>query len=115
MGEEKLSDYLTYRGKCKIMSEAAIEKDPTLTLVRGHYYCPIWGEQPHWWTIRQDGSVYDPTKLQFPSAGTGEYIPFNGMVTCSECGKEIPEKEASFDSNYCFCSYTCHGRFVGVF
>jgi hypothetical protein len=36
------------------------------------------------------------------------------MVQCSECGKEMKEEEASYESNYCFCSYECHGRFVGV-
>jgi hypothetical protein len=34
------SDYLKYRGKCKPMCEDAIQKDPTLTLVRGNYVDP---------------------------------------------------------------------------
>lgn len=112
---DEMTDYLKYRGKCKEMSEELVAKDPTLTLVRGHYLCPFWGEQPHWWTEKTDGTIVDPTKLQFPSKGLGEYIPFNGMVICAECGKEIHESKADFASNYAFCSYTCHGRFVGVF
>jgi len=40
------------------------------------------------WTTQEDGSVYDPTKLQFPSEGFGEYVPFDGTVTCSECGRK---------------------------
>jgi hypothetical protein len=108
-------DYSKYRGKCKEMSEAAVAEDPTLTLVRGHYYCPIWGEQPHWWAKAPDGKIVDPTKDQFPSKGIGEYVEFNGRVKCSECGKDMAEEEASYESNYCFCSYECHGRFVGVF
>lgn len=107
-------DYLRCRGKCKEMSEAAVAADPTLTLVRGHYFCPAWGMQPHWWTVRPDGTVYDPTALQFPSKGAGIYVPFNGMVSCAECGKELLEEEADIEGNYAFCSYTCHGRFVGV-
>lgn len=109
-------DYYTlYRGKCKEFCDKAIIKDPTLTLVRGHYYCPIWNSlEQHWWTIRSDGSIYDPTKLQFPSSGLGEYIPFSGIYECSQCGKELKEEEAQFDSNYVFCSYACHGRFVGL-
>ena len=107
--------YLTYRGKCKEMSEAAVAVDPTLTLVRGHYVCPFWGEQAHWWCKRRDGSIVDPSKDQFPSKGHGAHLEFDGMVQCSECGKQMREEEADYESNYCFCSYECHGRFVGVF
>lgn len=108
------SDYAKYRGKCKEMCEAACTIDSTLTLVRGHYYCPFWGEQPHWWTVRPDGTIFDPTKDQFPSKGNGEYIPFDGILHCAECGKEMMEEGADIEGNYAFCSYLCHGRFVGV-
>lgn len=51
--EAEQSDYLKFRGKCKELSEEACRKDSTLTLVRGHYFCPFWNtEEPHWWTIR---------------------------------------------------------------
>lgn len=107
--------YLKFRGKCKELSEAAAAADPSLTLVRGHYWCPIWNSnEPHWWTVRADGSIYDPTADQFPSKGHGTYTPFNGIVPCSECGKEMTENEATFVSNYAFCSDRCYGRFVGV-
>ena len=107
-------DYLKYRGKCREMSEALVATDSTLTLVRGHYHCPIWGEQPHWWCKRSDGTIVDPTKNQFPSRGIGEYVEFNGIIECANCGKEIKEEDADIDGNYAFCSYQCHGRFVGV-
>lgn len=108
-------DYDKYRGKCKVMSEALVAADPTLTLVRGHYICHLWGEQAHWWTKKPDGTIVDPTKDQFPSRGAGEYIEFDGVIECSNCGKEMREEEADFESNYAFCSYRCHGQFVGVF
>jgi hypothetical protein len=107
-------DYARYRGKCKEMSEALVADDPTLTLVRGHYICPFWGDQAHWWTKRSDGTIVDPTKNQFPSKGLGDYVEFDGMVECANCGKAVAEGEASFESNYAFCGYRCHGRFVGV-
>jgi len=107
-------DYTKYRGKCKEMSEALVAADQSLTLVRGHYYCPAWGEQPHWWTKKPDGTIVDPTKNQFPSKGAGTYIEFNGIIPCSNCGKGISEDEADIDGRYAFCSYECHGRFVGV-
>jgi hypothetical protein len=110
-----MSDYEKYRGKCKEMSEALVASDVTLTLVRGYYHCPIWGEQAHWWAKKPDGTIIDPSKDQFPSRGIGEYVEFDGTVECAECGKVIPEEEADIEGNYAFCSYRCHGRFVGVF
>ncbi len=108
--------YKRYRGQCHRLAVKACELDPTLTLVRGHYWCPFWNtEEPHWWTQRQGGTVYDPARLQFPSRGSGEYTPFNGMVSCAECGKEVAEENADIDGNYAFCSHICHGRFVGVY
>ena len=107
--------YLKYRGKCKEMSEALVAADPSLTLCRGHYHCPMWGEQAHWWCKKQDGTIIDPTKDQFPSRGAGEYVEFDGTVECSNCGKKMREDEAEYESRYAFCSYECHGKFVGVF
>lgn len=116
MTEEHVSSHTKYRGKCKQFCEAAIASDPTLKLVRGHYYCPIWNsDEAHWWTVRPDGTIYDPTKAQFPSAGLGIYTPFSGLVNCAQCGKELPEELARLEGNYAFCSYSCHGKFVGVF
>jgi hypothetical protein len=108
--------YKKFRGKCRQYCDDALKADPSLTLVRGHYFCPIWNtEEAHWWTTRPDGSIFDPTAEQFPSKGAGIYTPFNGMVSCAECGKEIPESEADIEGNYAFCSNRCHGRFVGVY
>jgi hypothetical protein len=109
------NDYIKYRGKCKEYCEELISKDQSLTLVRGYYYDISWGEQQHWWCKKTDGTIVDPTKDQFPSKGNGEYVEFDGNVTCAECGKEIPEEEADIDGRYAFCSYTCHSRFVGIF
>lgn len=108
-------DYSKFRGKCKEYSQELVDNDPSLTLVRGYYFCPIWrNEEPHWWVKDANGNIIDPTKAQFPSNGYGIYEEFDGYVNCSNCGKELKEDEASFESNYCFCSYSCHGQFVGV-
>ena len=109
------SEYMQYRGKCKKMSEALIEEDPTLRLVRGHYYCPVWGtEEPHWWCEKPDGTVVDPTALQFGSKGAGTYTEFDGIFSCEECGKKIKEEDVIIMGNYAVCSDSCACRLVGV-
>jgi len=114
--DEAASNYQKYRGKCKEMSEALVAANPKLRLVRGHYFCPLWASnEQHWWCVDENGTIHDPTKLQFPSAGNGIYEEFDGIVECSNCGKEMREEEASFASNYAFCSNRCHGQFVGVY
>jgi hypothetical protein len=48
--EEIQKDYIEFRGRCKELSEKAVAADPSLTLVRGYYFCPIWCiEEQHWW------------------------------------------------------------------
>ena len=114
-----MTDYQMFRGKCKELSEQAALNDSTLKLVRGHYYCPMWNkDEAHWWTKRQDGTIYDPSKDQFPSKGMGIYKEFNGIVECAECGKDIEEKDINQEyaqGRYVCCSYNCFGKLVGVF
>lgn len=108
------TDYLKYRGKCKKFVEELIEKDPTLRKVRGYYHCPIWGEQEHWWCEKPDGTIVDPTKDQFPSRGLGQYVEFNGICICAECGTSVPEEKAHMAGPYPTCSSKCAMRLVGL-
>ena len=108
------SDYIQYRGKCLEMSQAAVAADPTLTLVRGYYMCPLWNTvEPHWWTKRPDGTIYDPTAKQFPSKGAGFYEEFIGIISCEHCGKGVAEQDAYFYEHHAYCSETCFGHDVG--
>lgn len=110
-----VTDYKKYRGKCKELSEDACKTDPTLTLVRGYYYCPMWNtDEAHWWTIRMDGTIYDPSVKQFPSNGLGIYTPFDGMITCEECGETVAEEDSVPMGNYMTCSLLCAKRLVGL-
>lgn len=107
--------YAKYRGKCQEYCEAAILDDPSLALVRGYYYEPIWGtREEHWWTKRPDGTIFDPTREQFPSKGMGAYEEFDGWLSCEECGKEIREEEAYMCGRYPCCSNACAMRLVGL-
>lgn len=113
------SNYIKYRGKCKKMAEQSAAEDLTLTVVRGHYYCPIWNRrEPHWWCVKPDGEIVDPSALQFPSGGLGigNYEPFYGYLACEECGKTIHENEISSMSSgsHPVCSYECYGRLIGL-
>lgn len=109
-----MTDYEKYRGKCREASQKLCTEDSTLTLVRGHYLCPIWGEQAHWWCKKPDGTIIDPTAKQFPSKGIGEYVEFDGNVICETCGKKLKEEEAIIQGKYVFCSSNCFGICVGV-
>lgn len=55
------------RGRCSSATIEMVEAFPELRRARGHYVCPIWGRQEHWWCVAPDGSVVDPTGHQFPS------------------------------------------------
>jgi len=70
-----LPEALFFTGKCFEYSNKAVQNDATLALVWGYYVCPVWDDepQPHWWTVRPDGSICDPTAIQFPSNGAGQY------------------------------------------
>lgn len=110
-------DYSRYRGKCKAMSEALVELNPGYRLARGWYDCPQWGRQQHWWTVRPDGTIDDPTVLQFPAPRTGEYIEFDGWLDCEQCGKSVHEQDPNahtVDNGMIFCSGTCYARCVGL-
>lgn len=109
-------DYLKYAGTCKEASEAMVANDDSLRLVRGYYDCPSWGRREHWWTVKQDGTVVDPTVNQFPTCGIGaEYVEFDGYVECEQCGKSgIKEDDAMYHGNFAFCSTVCIMRCVGL-
>jgi len=110
---EEQSDYLKYRGKCKEYVDAAVLADPTLKAVRGWYFDFMWGEQQHWWCVKPDGTIVDPTAKQFPSKGSGDYVEFDGVFSCEQCGEKVKEEDATVDGHHIFCSGDCYARCVG--
>lgn len=99
------------RGKCEALAKEACAADLSLTLVRGWYHDPDWGRQEHWWTVRQDGTIHDPTAAQFPHGGiTALYEEYRGVFPCYECGNEVSEEH-----HYMGCCDTeCYRRMVGL-
>ena len=78
-------------GQCEVACDAMKLEFPELELIRGHYYCAVWGVREHWWLLTSSGDIIDPTASQFPSGGIGYYEPWDedaeeptGM--CPNCG-----------------------------
>lgn len=111
---ERESDYGKYRGRCKEMADDAFAHDQSLTVVCGWYICPFWGKQAHWWCVRPDGTIVDPSVKQFPTAGAGaEYVPYAGQVECEYCNKSVAESDVYAVDHHVYCSYECYGHDVG--
>lgn len=95
-------------GQCKEICQKMFDKFPELKLVRGHYYCRVWGKRMHWWLEILEGKIIDPTKIQFPSKN-GVYESWDdGQLEptgkCPHCGEYI------YDGGY--THKECHGAFV---
>lgn len=111
------SNYHVFRGKCKEACEALQKVIPELTLHRGWYNQPGWPKDSchHWWLQSPEGNIVDPTMFQFPTPGLNNlYEEFNGIVECSECGKEMKEEDAHFAGRYPVCSNECYKSLVGL-
>jgi len=101
-------DY-SLRGRCRELAERLAEQSPELILIRGYYYCSVWGRQPHWWCQDTDGRIVDPSARQFPSLGSGVYEPFDGTHECEYCGMGVGEGEAYTYGHHVYCSERCFG------
>ena len=116
---KKMTNYQKYRGTCEEECRKIISINPNdFELIRGHYFCPILNtDNAHWWLInKNDDSIYDPTKNQFPSRGNGAYTEFNGFFECAQCGKRIAENNIiHVGGNYVVCSGKCRLALVGLY
>jgi hypothetical protein len=74
-------------GKCDSVTKAMIAAFPELRRACGFYYCPSWGKRTHWWCVSLNGSIVDPTALQFPSRGLGEY---DELIQGEDFDKRVP-------------------------
>jgi hypothetical protein len=92
------------RRTCRETTLAMAAAFPELRRVRGHYCHGLIGEAPHWWLVAPDGSIVDPTAVQFPAGGT--YVEHDESQPeptgrCLECG------DYTYDRRL-FCSAECH-------
>jgi hypothetical protein len=100
-------------GRCAEITQQMAKAFPELRRERGHYLCHTWGEREHWWLLDPEDHIVDPTAAQFPSRGTGMYIPW-------EEGQEEPTGRCLNCGEYCygqrtFCSSACENAAVSEF
>lgn len=101
------------RGTCRQAAERLAASEDGLTVVRGWYLDAHWGTQEHWWCVRTDGEIVDPTVEQFPTGhlpALRHYVPFEGLYPCVGCGVPV-EEDQTIDG---FCCGACYGSTVGV-
>lgn len=106
------------RAQCLQFSERLQKKFPHLKLEKG-WYVTTDGEDDypteHWWTVDVDGTIVDPSKIQFHDQN-GRYSPyddheFKAMIgRCPNCGNDIYEGEGSggLCSDECESSYAAY-------
>ena len=99
-------------GKCQEYCDTMGEIFPELIQKRGFYHDVIWGRRMHFWMETPEGDIIDPTVVQFPTKGSGEYEALEGdalpIGRCMNCGELV--FVGSPDSN--ICSQTCNTEFA---
>lgn len=98
-------DYDEAYGNCQELCVEMMEAFPMLTMVRGHYYCSVWGERGHWWLKTDDGEILDPSAVQFPTKGNGVYVEWDESAaeptgTCPNCGEYCYDGEQVHERCY---------------
>lgn len=81
-------------GQCARATQSMVVVFPELRRVCGHFYDLRIGEREHWWCVAPDGTIVDPTLIQFPSGRLGAYVeldPNEPRPTgkCPNCGEYI--------------------------
>ena len=107
-------NYAEAFGACAQATLLMQKEFPELRRVRGHYYCYVWGERGHWWLVDPDGKVIDPTAMQFPSQGKGEYVEWvegaeEPVGKCLNCGEVVYASKAP---SHNFCTLACDTAYV---
>ena len=102
--ENAPKDARTARGRCGVETRAMCAAFPELRAAGGYYYGATERPSQHWWCIAPDGTIVDPTAIQFvdPTAiqfadrGAGCYEELapedHPRGKCMNCGNETFDK-----------------------
>ena len=109
-------------GACREVTEKMLEAFPHLKRVKGLYHCVFIGERTHWWLVDTDGSVVDPTRMQFPSKGACTYeelseeeIKYRVPIgKCMECGSMIFQPRDGSYQDSTICSEECGNAYAAA-
>lgn len=94
---------------CSEATTEMVAAFPELNRVAGHYRPVLGGSLPHWWCVDAEGTIVDPTAIQFRCQGQGEYVPWVGELPngrCMNCG------EYTFAPRRYACSDECDKELV---
>lgn len=70
-----VQEYKDAYGQCNDVCKKMVRQFPELTIIHGTYLCAAIGPRHHSWCITAEGIIVDPTEIQFPSCGSGRYLP----------------------------------------
>jgi hypothetical protein len=103
------------RGECGPATARMLLAFPELERICGFYRDPVLGhDYQHFWLEAPDGSVVDPTGIQFPAftSGEGSYHRFESapLARCMHCG--APIFDGSRDG--AFCRSSCAKQFAAT-
>ena len=99
------------KNQCEKATIAMMKEFPELIRVRGHVIDGFAYKHEHWWLIDKEGSIVDPTAIQF--SGILGYLPLDEsqpqpMGKCRECGDYVypnPEGMTELCSKKCSKAY----------
>ena len=121
--ENAPKDARTARGRCGVETRAMCAAFPELRAAGGYYYGAMEHPSQHWWCVAPDGTIVDPTAIQFLDRGAGCYdeIPpeDHPRGKCMDCGDMTFDRESGGAPNAhvpTFCGAACCRDFcLGTF
>lgn len=97
-------------GKCKEASHAMKAAFPELRVTNGFVHGPGFSDAMHWWCVATDGSIVDPTAIQYGGPILHEEIDDShparnfSQARCMNCGERYyatPELDGVMHTKAC--------------
>jgi hypothetical protein len=104
--------------RCCISSQEMKDAFPELLIIKGHVENLEVGRQEHWWCETIDGTIVDPTVVQFVAPEKLEYFPFKPgdiirVGKCAYCCDDINKPVQTLDGPFeHFCDDYCYHQWL---